>query len=276
MYKDDTIYYPQDEMNTCLLPVTSGCSWNRCAFCSMYKDIRYAEVPFPDIEAELRSGYTYTEKIFLTGADPMSIGYEKMKQILEAVRNHLPYCARVASYASIRSISGYTVDELSTLHDAGLRLLYIGFETGRDDVLEMMHKGHTVKEAIEEAQKLNEARLPFNTVVMYGIAGEGESVKNAEATADMVNRFQTDRIITMSLLVFFGTELEGMVKRKEFTPPDSKERLLEIRTLLEGLDPKGQTCFDTTHPSNIIKISGTLPRDKERLIMEVTRYLDRA
>ncbi len=111
---------------------------------------------------------------------------------------------------------------------------------------------------------------------MYGIAGEGESVKNAEATVDMVNRFQTDRIITMSLLVFFGTELEGMVKRKEFTPPDSKERLLEIRTLLEGLDPKGQTCFDTTHPSNIIKISGTLPRDKERLIREVTRYLDRA
>ncbi len=91
-----------------------------------------------------------------------------------------PYCARVASYASIRSISGYTVDELSALHEAGLRLLYIGFETGRDDVLEMMHKGHTVKEVIEEAIKLNEARLPFSTVIMYGIAGEGESVKNAE------------------------------------------------------------------------------------------------
>lgn len=276
MYKDDTIYYPQDEMNTCLLPVTSGCSWNRCAFCSMYKDIRYAEVPFPDIEAELRSGYTYTEKIFLTGADPMSIGYEKMKQILEAVRNHLPYCARVASYASIRSISGYTVDELSTLHDAGLRLLYIGFETGRDDVLEMMHKGHTVKEAIEEAQKLNEARLPFNTVVMYGMAGEGESEKNAVATADMVNRFQTDRIITMNLVVFYCTELDGMVKRGEFTPAGQKERLLELRTLLENLDPKGQTGFDTTHPTNMIKIQGTLPRDKERLIREVTRYLDRA
>jgi len=276
MYKDDTIYYPQDEMNTCLLPVTSGCSWNRCAFCSMYKDIRYAEVPFPDIEAELRSGYTYTEKIFLTGADPMSIGYEKMKQILEAVRNHLPYCARVASYASIRSISGYTVDELSTLHDAGLRLLYIGFETGRDDVLQIMRKGHSVAQAVEQAHKLNKAKVPFNTVVMYGIAGEGESEKNAVATADMVNRFQTDRIITMSLVVFFGTELDGMVKRGEFTPAGPKERLVEIRTLLENLDPQQPTLFDTTHPTNMIKIHGTLPREKERLIMEVNRYLDRA
>ena len=79
---------------------------------------------------ELKHGYTYTEKVFLTGADPMSIGYAKMKRILDAIRTHLPYCFRVASYASIRSISGYTVDELSALHEAGLRLLYIGFETG--------------------------------------------------------------------------------------------------------------------------------------------------
>ena len=242
----------------------------------MYKDIRYAEVPFPDIEAELRSGYTYTEKIFLTGADPMSIGYEKMKRLLDAIRQYLPYCARVASYASIRSISGFTVDELSTLHDHGLRLLYIGFETGRDDILQLMAKGHSVEQAIEEAQKLNEASIPFNTVIMYGIAGESESEKNAEATAEMINRFQTPRIITMNLVVFYCTELDGMVKRGEFTPAGPKERLVEIKTLLENLDPQQPTVFDTTHPTNMIKIQGTLPRDKDRLIMEVTRYLDRA
>ena len=171
MYKDDTIYYPQDEMNTCLLPVTSGCSWNRCAFCSMYKDVKYVEVPFHDIEMELKHGYTYTEKVFLTGADPLSIGFEKMRRILKTIRQYLPYCGRVGSYASIKNISRYSVEELSILHDLGLRMLYIGFETGRDDVLEMMHKGHTVKKAIEEAKKLNEARLSFNTVIMYGIAG---------------------------------------------------------------------------------------------------------
>jgi len=276
MYKDDTIYYPQDEMNTVLIPVTSGCSWNKCAFCSMYKDIKYSEVPLPDIETELRSGYTYTEKVFLTGADPMSIGYEKMKRVLDAIRHYLPYCARVASYASIRSISGYTVEELATLHDAGLRLLYIGFETGRDDILQLMAKGHSVAEAVEQAHKLNKARLPFNTVVMYGIAGEGESETNAVATAEMINRFQTARIITMNLVVFYGTELDSMVKREEFVPADPGERLMEIKTLLENLNPCQPTEFDTTHPTNMIRIQGTLPRDKERLIREVTRHLDLA
>jgi radical SAM superfamily enzyme YgiQ (UPF0313 family) len=276
MYKDDTIYYPQDEMNTALLPVTTGCSYNQCSFCAMYKDAKYAEVSFPVIESELRSGYTYTEKVFLTGADPLSIGFEKMKRLLEAIRHYLPYCARVASYASIKNLSMYSPEELSFLHDAGLRLLYIGFETGRDDVLRLMKKGHSVEEAVEQAQKLNEARLSFNSVIMYGIAGKGESINNALSTAEMINRFRTNTVITMSLVIFYGTELENMVKRGEFTPPGAKERLLEIRTLLENLHPRDQTVFDTTHPSNIIKISGTLPQDRQRLLTEANRHLDQA
>jgi radical SAM superfamily enzyme YgiQ (UPF0313 family) len=273
MYKDDTIYYPQDEMNTVLLPVTSGCSYNKCAFCSMYKDVKYCQVPFPDIEMQLRSGYLYTEKVFLTGADPMSIGFDKMKRLLDMIHRYLPYCACVASYASIKNISRYSVEELSILHDAGLRLLYIGFETGRDDVLELMNKGHTVNEAIKQATKLNEAKIQFNTVVMYGIAGKGESVDNAFATANMINQFITNRVITMNLTVFFGTELDSMVRKGAFIPPDGSERLLEIKTLLEKLEPKKPMLFDTTHPTNIIKIQGTLPQDRETLINSVKKNI---
>lgn len=155
-------------------------------------------------------------------------------------------------------------------------MLYIGFETGRDDILKMMNKGHTANEAIQQAKKLNEAKIPFNTVVMYGIAGEGGSADNAIATAGMINQFATNRVITMNLVVFFGTELDGMVKRGEFIPAGSKERLMEIRTLLENLCPQQPMIFDTTHPTNMIKIRGTLPRDKERLIGEVTRNLQLA
>ena len=270
-YKDDTLYYPQDEMKTVLLPVTSGCSYNGCAFCSMYKDVAYRPVPFAEIETELRSGDTYTEKIFLTGADPMSIGFSKMKRLLEMIRSHLPYCARVGAYASIQNIARYSVDELSVLHDAGLRMLYIGFETGRDDVLKMINKGHTVEQAVEAAKKLNQAKLPFNTVVMYGIAGEGECQNNAVATAEMINRFEIARIITMNLVVFYGTDLNAMVKRGDFVPASGKERLLELRTLLEHLKPQKRTMFDTTHPTNIIKMEGELPQDRKRLIEQVKR-----
>ena len=273
MYKNDTVFYPQDEMNTVLLPVTSGCSYNKCAFCSMYKDDKYTEIPFSDIEMQLINGYLYTEKIFLTGADPISIGFDKMKQLLDMIQRYLPYCACVASYASIKNLAKYSVEELSILHDSGLRLLYIGFETGRDDILKFMNKSHTVSEAIEQAKKLNKAKMPFNSIIMYGIAGKGESVNNAIATAKMINNFITNKVITMNLTIFHGTELDNMVKRGDFIPPYRKERLIEIRTLLENLKPKQSMIFDTTHPTNIIKIKGTLPQDKEKLINEITNYI---
>ena len=273
MYKDDTVFYPQDEMTTMLLPVTRGCSYNKCAFCSMYKDKTYCEISFSDIELELLNGYLYTERVFLTGADPLSIGFEKMGQLLDMIYRYLPYCACISSYASIKSIARYSIEELSILHDKGLRLLYIGFETGMDNILDMMKKGHTVKEAIKQARKLNEANLAFNSIIMYGIAGKEGSIDNAIATAKMINQFVTKKVITMSLTVFIGTELNDMVCRGDFVPPNRKERLLEIKTFLENLKPEHPMIFDTTHPTNIIRIKGTLLKEKVRLIREVTKSI---
>lgn len=266
MYKTDTIYYPQDEINTTLLPVTSGCPYNKCKFCSMYKDDEFSEVPFLEIEMQLKNMYLYTERIYLVGADPLIIGYEKMVELLDMIHKYLPYCATVASYASIKSVSKYSVDQLSRLHSKALRLLYMGFESGRDDILKLMNKGHTRDEAIRQAKKLNEANLPFNTIVMYGIAGKGESVDNALSTAQMINSFITKKLITMNLIVMEGTELDQMVKNNEFIPPGRKERLIELKTLVENLKGQDGLEFDTTHTTNIIKIKGILPKDKNKLI----------
>lgn len=273
MNRNAAVHYPHDEMTTFLLPVTIGCSYNKCAFCSMYVDDTYKEISLRDIEIQLLNGYLYTEKVFLTGADPMAIGFNKMKELLELISYHLPYCARVASYASIKTIGKYSLEELSILHNAGLRLLYIGFETGRDDILKLMKKGHRVKDAIKQAKKLNQANLSFNSIIMYGIGGKNESVDNAVETARMINEFVTKKLITMNLTIMEGAKLSTMVKNHEFTPSGRKERLLEIKTLLENLKPKEEMVFDTTHPTNIIKIKGKLPQEYLRLIREIRKAI---
>lgn len=273
MYGSEMIHYPQDEMNTVLLPVTSGCIYNRCTFCSMYKDEEYFEVPFSDIKTQLMNMDVYTDKIFLVGADPMSIGFDKMKQLLDIIHLHLPYCARVASYAAIRSISKYSVEELSILHDSGLRLLYIGFETGRDDILKLMNKGHTVEQAIWQAKKLNEANLQFNSIIMYGIAGKDESVDNAIATAKMINQFTTAKLITMNLIIMEGTRLMDMVRNHVYIPSGRRERLQEIKVLLENLEPKEPLMFDTTHATNLVRMEGLLPDERRRLLREIENHI---
>lgn len=271
----ESIHYPQDEMTTMMIPVTIGCPWNRCTFCTMYKDDEYSLVSMEQISHQLINGYKYTEKVFLTGADPVHIGYKRLMSILDLIREYLPYCARVASYASIRSVSRLTDDELSNLHDMGLRLLYIGFESGSDRFLDLMNKGHTREDAIREGKRLDRAKLPYNAIILIGIGGEGTWEENALETAQMINLIQPKTLITMNLMLMEGSELSKLVESGELVPAPRIENLLETRALIQNLNPKKKMELDTTHPSNLIKLKGELPHDRDRLLREIGRVLEK-
>ena len=273
MYKDETTYYPTSERHTQLIPVTVGCAHKKCAFCAMYEDCSYSEVSINDIDYELQYGNEYTEKVFLTGADPMHIGFAKLEKILQLIRRRLPRCACVAAYASVRSILKYSVEELKQLHELGLRLLYIGFESGSDEALALMKKGNTSAQALEAALKLNEARIPFNTIVMYGFAGAGNGVENAHKTAALVNQFKSNKIVTMNLTLYPSTPLASMVERGEFTEASNAEKKEELRVLLQELDPPGGSLFDTTHSTNYIHLLGRLPEERDSLLEQLEQEM---
>ena len=256
------VYYPQSEMNTVLLPVANGCPYNQCAFCSMYKDEKYQEVPLQEIEQELMNGDPYTERVFLTGADPLAVGYERMLRILKLIKKYFPYCGCVAAYASVRSLKRYSVGELAALHREGLRLLYVGFETGNNEALAFMKKGNTAEEAIQQGQKLAEANMIFNAIIMYGIAGKDKCVENAKR----LNQLKPRKIITMNLTVFQGTELASLVKEWKFAEAGVKEKMREIKSLIENLDVEKRVEFDTTHATNLLKLQGWLPEQREEFI----------
>ena len=231
MSENMTVYYPYDELTTTLVPVSEGCPHNRCTFCAMYKGCEYREAAPEEVEQVLINADQYTERVFLTGADPLHIGYDKLLRILKKIKKYLPYCACTASYASIRSVSKYTEEQLRTLHDAGLRLLYIGFESGDDQVLKAIRKGHTSEQAVRQAQKLNRAHLLFNTILMYGIAGTGKGEENARKTAAMVNQFRSNKIITMNYTVFEFSEMAEQIRAGAFTQATPEEKRLEIKNI---------------------------------------------
>lgn len=273
MYKDETTYYPFSEVSTQLIPVTIGCAHKKCTFCAMYESSSYSEVPLSEIDYELQYGNEFTERVFLTGADPLYIGYKKMCKVLELIRKRLPVCACVAAYASVRTIAKYSIDELKHLHELGLRLLYIGFESGSDEVLKNIKKGHTVEQAIEQAKKLNEAKIPFNSIIMYGIAGRDKGIWHAEKTAEMLNQFQSYRIVTMNLTVFDSTEIAIQEARGEFVQASRSEKAEELETLIKLIEPQNPTIFDTTHPTNLVKVCGVLPYEREVMLEELKKQL---
>ena len=122
---------------------------------------------------------------------------------------------------------------------------------------------------LEQAHKLNAAKLPFNCIVMYGIAGKGRCLEHAEETAALVNQFQSRKIVTMNLTVFNSTPLAAMEREGLFTQASNAERLEELRRLLELLDPPGGALFDSTHATNYVKLLGMLPHEREKLLSQL-------
>ena len=269
MYRNETIYFPGTEARNVLVPVTSGCPHNVCTFCTMYKETKYSPVDLSDIEYELKNVDPQSDKVFLVGADPLCVGYDRINSILNLIKKHLPHCARITAYCSVRTLAKYTLEQLKDLCNRGVTALYIGFESGDDEVLKKAKKGHTVAMAIEQAEKLSQAGILFSTVIMYGLAGKGKGVENAIKTAEMVSKFNTYKVVTMNLTVFEGSEIADMIRAGEFVEADGAEKRLELRTFLEHLDMKQSTMFDTRHATNPIKLLGTLPRDKETLLAKL-------
>ena len=273
---DQIIYYPPFERHSLLLQVTSGCSSNQCAFCNMYKTVDFEVIPMRQIIDDLRhaSGYNpYTERVFLIGGEPLCLPFEQMKEILTQIKKYLPYCACVSMYASIKNLRDKSVEQLKELHRLGLGFLYIGLESGCDRILTLMKKGHTAKEAVEQLQKLNEAQIPFNSILIYGLGGAGTARENAEASAKMLNQVRSANIIMMNLTVFPETDLERWCKDGSFIQASGRERIEEVAYLLEALDLKTPTGFSTSHVTNPIMVTGMLPYDKEKMLQGVYAML---
>lgn len=270
----EIIHYPQDEMTSLLLPVSQGCSYNGCAFCGMYKDQGFKGLAKNRIEQILRGADPYTERIFLTGGDPLALGYARLASLLELVRKYLPYKARIASYASVSNIKALSDQQLASLHNLGLNMLYIGFESGSDRVLRRMNKSHSRSEAIEEARRLNKAHIRFNSIILLGIAGSGGGEENALATSSLLNHFDSASIITMRLRIFQGTPLQKMVDRGSFIPARDRQVLEEMLILIEGLKPRKALDFDSSHPTNLLKFKAVLPWEREALKRRIEGRLE--
>ncbi len=276
MKYDNIIYRPPSEANTLLLQVTSGCSHNKCSYCSMYRDIPFKTESLEQIEKDLIKAKVFhknTKRIYLLNGDPFTLNADKLKSIAQLIHTHLPNCETISMYSSIKSIKNKSLQELKELRSLGINDLYIGIETGCDESLEYINKGNNSREAIKELKRLNDASIDFISIIMYGIAGYDKGVENAIATAKLLNSVRSKAIALMNLTLIPGTELYEETIKGNFVQASEQEKLIEIKTLIEHLHLKDETLFSSIHISNLAPLNGILPRDKELFIDRLNRVI---
>lgn len=268
---------PPYEASSAIVQATSGCTYHKCRFCSLYKNECFRMSPIQEFEedlAELKSHQPAARRVFWTGANPFGMSYENLARRALLVHDALAKCQTIAMFSSIRDIKNKNVRQLRRLRALGINGLSIGTESGDDATLLLANKGYTAKELIEQCRKLDDAGIEYYFVYMTGLAGKGNGCRNAVNSAKVFSKVNPRFISVDSLTLFPGTELYQMARRGEFIPAGEKERIEELQVFISNLQIR--THLFANSRSNYDPVTAYLPKEREKVIGRLQYILDTA
>ena len=269
----EPVFRPPSEAKSLILPVTNGCSWNRCTFCEMYTQpqkkfrARKPDEVRADIDNAARS-LGGVRRVFLADGDAMVLPTRRLLEILSDLRAAFPDLQRVSSYCLPRNLAKKSVEELVQLRQAGLQILYVGMESGDDEILKRVNKGESWESTRSALVKIRDAGLTSSVMVLNGLGGQRLSQQHAINTATLCNETQPDYLSTLVVSFPQGEERFRAGFGDDFDPLSQQGLFEEIRLFLEHLDLE-RTVFRSDHASNYLVLKGTLGRDKQRLLDQV-------
>ena len=277
MNYEGQICRPPMERASFMLPVEVGCSYNRCRFCTLFKHLKFRELPMSDVEAELQRVKDlggHPRRLFLGDGNPFGLSTEHLLDILKLIHSYFPDCREINMDATVTNISEKSDEELRRLHEEGIQELYLGIESGMDELLRYMKKDHTVEEAYEQIARLKQAGLIYNAHLMLGLAGAGKGLENAERTAEFINRTGPKRIINFTIFHHESAPLYRDVEAGIFVPSGELENLLEERKLLKLLQVPIES-YDGFHDHIEVRTRGRLPEDRSRMLAHLEEAIAR-
>ena len=273
----EPVFRPPSEWKSLILQVTNGCSWNKCSFCSMYTDEakKFRPKNIDEIAQEIitvaQSGLP-TGRVFLADGDAMMLPFKRLKQILELIKLHLPQVTRVSSYCLPRNLKNKTVEQLTELQALGLKLLYIGCESGDDQVLNLINKGESYQSSVVALNKIKQSGMKSSVMILNGLGGPQFSNQHALNSARLMNETQPDFLSTLVVSFPFGEQrfAENFTNNNHqpFRQLSQQELFKEMATLLTALELE-KTIFRSDHASNYLVLKGVLGKDKAALLQQV-------
>lgn len=273
---DEPVFRPPAEANSAILQATIGCSWNRCAFCEMYTSKKFRIRKFEDIQSDIKilsEIPRQARKVFLADGNAFVLSANRLLPILDEVNKHFPKLQRISAYALPSDIAGKSLSELQKVRDAGLRLLYIGIESGDDELLKMISKGETFKSTVEGIQKAHEAGIETSVMVLNGLGGQKYSKQHALHSAELINLIQPKFLSTLTLSMPFGQPHFENRFAGEYSPMTIVELAEELKLFLQNIHVEG-CIFRSDHVSNNLILKGRLSQDREGMIQKLANAIN--
>lgn len=279
------------------LPVMVGCCYNQCKFCDLFKHLKFRVIPIEEVEADIKrvaEAGGCPRKIFLGDGSAFALETEHLMKILDLIHRYFQGFIEINMNATVRSILNKSDDELRMLADNGVRHLYIGLESGLEDVLSFMNKGNTVEELRRAVDRLHKYGMHFDAHIMTGSAGHGRGPENAAATAEVLTSLKATSATNFSMFIHHEVPLYQDMKDGKFTAASEYENLFEDRLLIQhisdrlaesgeytiesgehDIDAGGHTMkYESFHDFISFHVWGTLPQDRDKMLARLDTAIE--
>jgi radical SAM superfamily enzyme YgiQ (UPF0313 family) len=268
---------PPSEANSLLLPVTIGCSHNKCTFCGTYTGVKFRIRPLEDIKRDIdkvAKNYSWSlRRVFLENGDAIIAPQRLLVPVLKYLNEKFPNLERIGSYSTPQAALIKSVDELKELHKLGLKIVYLGVETGDEELLKKIDKGATYDQIVEAGRKIKQAGITLSVTVLLGLGGKEGSQKHALGTAKILTDLDPDFAGALTVILVPGTPLYKDREEGRFELISPFQTLEELKTIIENAN--FSDCFFTAnHASNYLPIKARLPKQKAAVLKLIDEVLE--
>jgi radical SAM superfamily enzyme YgiQ (UPF0313 family) len=197
---------PPDQYLALVLQATEGCKWNHCTFCQFYRKSSFRIKSEAEFTRHIQAAKDFfgeairlRRSIFLGDANAIAIPQSKLLKQLDRINESFPMNSDRASGCKSHFFSGIcsfldvftgekkTEEDFGELRERNLRRVYVGVETGCDELLRFLNKPATARRTLEVCLAVKGAGLSLGVIVMIGIGGSRFLHRHIEQTTELLN-----------------------------------------------------------------------------------------
>ena len=272
IHYEEPLFRPPSEAESIIIQATIGCSYNKCTFCSMYKSKKYREKNYQSIaeEIEILSSFSETRHVFIADGDALALKTDQLLKIFTKLKDTFPKLRRISIYGNTLNILSKTNLELESLAKAGLSIIYLGFESGSNFILKKINKGVSKEDQKKAVLRVQESGIDISATIITGLGGKEHWKEHIEQSSELINLSSPKYLSTLSLMIDPNIRA-GFISpfESDFSLQDDSGILNEEKLLISLINSSKRIIFRSNHASNILPLSGILPRDKEKLITQI-------
>lgn len=309
---------PPSEADSLLLQVTQGCTWNKCRFCTIYRDTKFKAFSADSVKRDIDTIASYAEQVqryrapsglwdidglnghlqsldsnearqsfymvanwllkggenvFLQDGNTTALSSGRLSDVLIYLKQVFPQIKRITSYGRAENLSRHDADYFAELKAAGLDRIHSGYESGSDEVLQLINKGTTARQEITAGRNIKAGGIELSIYFMPGIGGKKLTEQNAAGTAHVIHEVAPDFLRIRTAAVKPGTELYEMYVAGDYSLCSDDDKVREIRQVIE-LTESVSTRLVSDHMVNLLPaVEGSLS-DQAMMLAAIDSYLD--